>query len=176
MTLPFYFLVDKSFCAKESTQRKFLSWQSETPNAINIVMIISISIIIILIIGIIIIIIVLLLVVVIYFVVMIFIIVILDNLRIDVYGFIELTKYFLKFYPDYFLSPLQISGSAVETLFGQYKYTSGSKLDAANYGTCRSKYLTKQAVHHSGQFYRDQELNIHLTPLEKKSYNSINRK
>ena len=85
-------------------------------------MIMIISIIIILIIGIIIIIIiVLLLVVVIYSVVMIFIIVILsawDNLRIDVYGFIELTKYFLKVYPDYFLSPLRISGSAVETLFG----------------------------------------------------------
>ena len=73
-------------------------------------------------------------------------------------------------HPGYFLSPLRISGSAVETLFGQYKYMSGSKLDAANYSTCRSKYLTKQAVHHSGLFYRDQNLSIPVAPLEKKKY------
>lgn len=95
-----------------------------------------------------------------------------DNLRIDVYGFIELTRHFLKSYPGYFLSPLRISGSAVESLFGQYKYMSGSKLDAANYATCRSKYLANQAVHHSGQFYRDQELSIPIAPLEKKKYSS----
>lgn len=94
-----------------------------------------------------------------------------DNLRVDVYGFIELTKYFLKQYPGYFLSPLRISGSAVETLFGQYKYMSSNKLDAANYATCRSKYLTKQAVHYSGKFYRDQELSIPVAPLERKRYN-----
>ena len=48
---------------------------------------------------------------------------------------------------------------------------SGSKLDAANYSTCRSKYLTKQAVHHSGLFYRDQNLSIpDVAPLEKKKY------
>ena len=68
------------------------------------------------------------------------------------------------------MSPLRISGSAVETLFGQYKYKSGSKLDAANYSTCRSKYLAKQAVHHSGQFYREQDLTIPVAPLEKKKY------
>ena len=53
-----------------------------------------------------------------------------DNLRINVYGFIGLAKYFFESHPDYFLSPLRISGSAVESLFGQYKYMSGSKLDA----------------------------------------------
>lgn len=93
-----------------------------------------------------------------------------DNLRIDVYGFRELAAYFFEKHPGYFLSPLRISGSAVETLFGQYKYMSGSKLDASNYHSCRSKYLVKQAVHHSGQFYRDQKLNIPIAPLEKKKY------
>ena len=87
-----------------------------------------------------------------------------DNLRIDVYGFTELTKYFFRCYSGYFLSPLRLSGSPVETLFGQYKYMSGSRLDAANYSTCR---YNKQAVHHSGQFYRDQELSILLAPLNK---------
>ncbi len=49
-------------------------------------------------------------------------------------------------------------------------YMSGSKLDASNYASCRSKYLAKQAVHHSGQFYRDQKLSIPIAPLEKKIY------
>ena len=76
-----------------------------------------------------------------------------DNLRIDVYGFVGFTKYLFERHPGYFVSPLRISGSAVETLFGQYKYMSGNKLDAANYSTCRSKYLTKLGIDHSGHFY-----------------------
>ena len=98
-----------------------------------------------------------------------------DNLRIDVYGFLQLSKHFLEQHPGYFLSPLRISGSAVETLFSQYKYMAGSKLDASNYPSCRSKYLAKQAVHHSGQFYRDQDLTIPLAPLEKKQYNKLRK-
>ena len=86
------------------------------------------------------------------------------------YGFRELADYFFEKHPGYFLSPLRISGSAVESLFGQYKYMSGSKLDASNYSSCRSKYLAKQAVHHSGQFYRDQQLSIPIAPLERKQY------
>jgi hypothetical protein len=92
-------------------------------------------------------------------------------LRIDVYGFLKLAEYFLEKHPRYFLSPLRISGSAVETLFSQYKYMSSSKLDAANYPTCRSKYLAKQAAHYSGKFYRDQDLKIPVAPLERKKYN-----
>ena len=34
------------------------------------------------------------------------------------------------------------------------------------------KFLAKQAVHHSGLFYRDQELSIPIAPLEKKKYSS----
>lgn len=39
-----------------------------------------------------------------------------------IYGFLKLTGYFLEKHPGYFMSPLRVSGSAVETLFGQYKY------------------------------------------------------
>lgn len=73
------------------------------------------------------------------------------------------------------MSPLRISGSAVETLFGQYKYMAGSKLDAANYPSCRAKYLAKQAAHHSGQFYRDQDLKIPVAPLERKKYSKLKK-
>lgn len=53
-----------------------------------------------------------------------------DLLRIDIYGFCET---FLSKYPGYFISPLRLSGSAVETIFSQYKYTCGGKLNAGNY-------------------------------------------
>ena len=40
--------------------------------------------------------------------------------------------------------------SAVETLFSQYKYNAGGKLDAVNYATARAASLVKQVVssHH----------------------------
>ena len=74
-------------------------------------------------------------------------------------------------YPGYFISPLRLSGSAVESLFGQFKYSSGGKLDAANYSTARAACMVKQVVanHHSGQDYRDKELIISDLPLQKKT-------
>ena len=45
-------------------------------------------------------------------------------------------------YPGYFISPLRLSGPAVEILFGHFKYSSGGKLDAANYSTARATDLT----------------------------------
>ena len=73
------------------------------------------------------------------------------------------------------MSPLRISASAIETLFSQYKYMTGSKLDASNYASCRSKYLTKQSVHYSGKFYRNEQLSIPIAPLVKKKYGHINK-
>ena len=60
----------------------------------------------------------------------------------------------------------------MESLFAQYKYTTGGKLDAANYSVARAAFLTKQAInnHHSGKGYRDMPLQIHPLPLEKKKY------
>ena len=139
-----WYNIDPSYCATDSGQRKFLSWQSRQDNTCNLYVHIQCF-------------------------------VAWDNLRIDVYGFTALAEHFLENHPGYFLSPLRISGSAVETLFGQYKYMSGSKLDAANYPTCRSKYLANQAVHHSGQFYRDQDLTIPVAPLERKSISVVQR-
>jgi hypothetical protein len=65
------------------------------------------------------------------------------------------------------------SGSALETLFGQYKYAAGGKLDASNYATARAACLVRNIVtpHHRGKDYRDISLNSTATPLEKKKYN-----
>ena len=65
------------------------------------------------------------------------------------------------------------SGSAVETLFSQYKYLTGGKLDAANYATARAAYMIKKGVdvaHHSGKGYRDTLVNTGDLTLERKKY------
>ncbi len=77
-------------------------------------------------------------------------------IRILTTGFKLHCKDFIARYPDYFISPLRVSGSSVETLFAQYKHLSGSKLDSVNYTTARAKYLCNKSVvasHHSGKYY-----------------------
>ena len=95
-----------------------------------------------------------------------------DLLRIDVQGFTEFCHDFLSRHDGYFVSPLRLSGSAIESIFGQFKYNAGGKLDAANYRIARAAFLTKQASegHHSGKGYRDMPLYVQSVPLEKKKY------
>ena len=92
-----------------------------------------------------------------------------DLLRIDIYGFTFFCETFLSKYSEYFISPLRLSGSAVETIFSQYKYTCGGKLDAGNYYTARAANLVKQVVanHASGKDYRNEELSTIALPLKK---------
>ena len=96
-----------------------------------------------------------------------------DLLRIDVYGFKIFTEDFLSWHPKHFISPLRISGSAIETLFSQFKYAAGGKLDASNYATARAACLIRSAVsvHHSAKGYRDAAIATQPLPLEKKKYN-----
>ena len=95
-----------------------------------------------------------------------------DLLRIDVYGFNAFAKWFLQAYPTHFISPLRVSGSAVESLFSQYKYSAGGKLDAVNYSTSRCSHLVKQCTtsHQTGKEYRDQSIGILELPLVKHKY------
>ena len=97
----------------------------------------------------------------------------LDLLRIDVYSLKTFCEWFLSAYPTNFVSPLRISGSAVESLFSQYKHIAGGKLDSVNYTTARGAHLMKQIVseHHSGANYRDQNISIAELGLKKKVYN-----
>ena len=89
------------------------------------------------------------------------------------YGIQAFCKWFLETYPSYFVSPLRLSGSAVESLFSQYKFSAGGKLDSVNFTTARAAHLVKQcaASHHSGKSYRDESLSFIETPLQKTSYN-----
>jgi hypothetical protein len=93
-------------------------------------------------------------------------------LRIDVYGLKSFCKYFFSRFPDYFISPLRLSGSSVESLFSQYKFNAGGKLDAANYSSARASSLIKQVAsnHHSGKGYRDCNPTVVHLPLKRKLY------
>ena len=104
-----------------------------------------------------------------------FVIIAFDLLRIDIHGFNMFCRYFLEKYPGYFISPLRVLGSAVETLFSQFKYSAGGKLDAANYSYTRAVSLVKQVAktHHSGKDYRDGSLATPNLPLSKKVYGKI---
>ena len=95
-----------------------------------------------------------------------------DLLRIDVYGFNAFAKWFLQTYPTYFISPLRVSGCAVESLFSQYKYSAGGKLDTVNYVTSRRSHLVKQCTtsHQTGKDYRDQCIGTLELPLVKHKY------
>ena len=88
------------------------------------------------------------------------------------YGFNAFCCDFLHRHPGYFVSPLRLSGSAVETLFSQYKRLAGSKLDAVNYVTARAAQLIQQTVtsHHSGCDYRNNKLAMSDIELERKRY------
>ncbi|XP_065914376.1 uncharacterized protein [Dysidea avara] len=95
-----------------------------------------------------------------------------DLLCIDVYSFRAFCKDFFAKHPGYFVSPLRISGSAVESLFSQFKRNAGGKLDSCNYVTARCAHLVQQCAsgHHSGVGYRDETLTYMELPLHKKSY------
>ena len=97
-----------------------------------------------------------------------------DLLRIDVQGFSEFCHYFLENHPGYFVSPLRLSGSAIESVFRQFKFNVGGKLDATNYRVARAAFLMKQASegHHSGKSYRDAPLSVQDVTLERKKYKS----
>uniref|UniRef100_A0A1X7UL55 Uncharacterized protein n=1 Tax=Amphimedon queenslandica TaxID=400682 RepID=A0A1X7UL55_AMPQE len=65
-----------------------------------------------------------------------------------------------------------LAWQTVETLFSQYKYNAGGKLDAVNYATARAASLVKQVVssHHCSKDYKDQPLQTTELPLNRKQY------
>ena len=75
-----------------------------------------------------------------------------------VYGFLQFSQWFMAAYPDYFISPLRINGSAIESIFSVLKFTAGGNLSASNYGSFRGRVITGRDViinSNSERGYRD---------------------
>lgn len=79
------------------------------------------------------------------------------------YGFIGLTEDFLQRNPGYFIVPVCISGSAIDSVFSCLKYISGGNLSAINYPTSLSALVTQREIasNHKGEKgYRNVSLNL----------------
>ena len=79
-------------------------------------------------------------------------------MRCMVYGFLQFSQWFMAAYPDYFISPLRINGSAIESIFRVLKFTAGGNLSASNYGSFCGRVITGREViinSNSERGYRD---------------------
>ena len=50
------------------------------------------------------------------------------------YGFLQCYRWFNAAYTDYFIIPLPINGSSIESIFSVLKSAAGGNLFASNYG------------------------------------------
>ena len=94
-----------------------------------------------------------------------------DLLRICYFGFIAFCENFLTKYPGYYIAPLKLNGSAVETLFSQFKFNAGGKLTSLNYTTAKRSLMLRRGIHghHSSSAgYRDVPTYCEDVPLKRK--------
>ena len=69
-----------------------------------------------------------------------------DLLRLTIEGFLGLCNDFLTRNPGYFIKPIRVNGSVIESLFGRFKYNAGGHLSAVNYRGCVAKLIIADAV------------------------------
>ena len=83
-----------------------------------------------------------------------------------VHGFLSFCEWFFtSVSPDgrYFLSPLRINGSALESIFSVLKHTSGGNLSAIAYSPALGRLINRKSLtqnKNSEKGYRDQSLNL----------------
>jgi len=95
-----------------------------------------------------------------------------DLLRLVRYGMVSFCEEYIQRHQGYYIVPVRISGSAVETLFSQMKHAGGGRLSATNYRSSRASVLTQRSIHtwhSSGKDYRDAALDFSGTPMRRKS-------
>ena len=88
-------------------------------------------------------------------------------------GFLGFCQEFLQNHPGYFITPVRINGSAVESYFSQLKYAARGQLSAVNYETAQAAIETSKAAstkRPSEADYRDAGLDIQPVQLKKHKY------
>ena len=87
------------------------------------------------------------------------------------YGFTEFCKYFLEKYPGYYIWPLRLNGSALETIFSQLKFNMNGQLSSVNYPAALTTLKLKRRIHgRRGKFvYRRTPLYVREIQLKRKS-------
>lgn len=88
-------------------------------------------------------------------------------------GFRGFCEQFLLTNPGYFIIPVRINGSAIETYFSQLKYTARGQLSAINYATAQAALETSKDVsikRPREADYRNAGLDINSVQLKKHKY------
>lgn len=79
------------------------------------------------------------------------------------FGFTGLCEYFVTRYPGYFISPIRVNGSVVESLFSSLKYISGGHLSSVNYSSSLTALTTQRETtvnRYSEEGYRTDIISI----------------
>lgn len=90
-----------------------------------------------------------------------------DLLRITVKGFLGFCQDFLTRNPGYYIQPVRINGSVVESLFSRFKYHANGNLSSVNYRGCVAKMIISDAVK-GGETYRTSSVDLHGILTKKK--------
>lgn len=61
-------------------------------------------------------------------------------------GFTGLCQEILATYPDYFITPIRVNGSAIESVFSCLKYISGGHLSSVNYSSSLTALATQREI------------------------------
>ena len=85
-----------------------------------------------------------------------------DLMRLLYFGFTGFCTDFTATYgPDHYVVPVRINGSAIESLFGRFKFDAGGNLSAINYEAALSCIMTADAIARTcTDSYRNSELNV----------------
>ena len=85
-----------------------------------------------------------------------------DLMRLLYFGFTGFCADFTATYgPDHYVVPVRINGSAIESLFGRFKFDAGGNLSAINYEAALSRVMTADAIARTcTDSYRNSELNV----------------
>lgn len=91
-----------------------------------------------------------------------------DLLRVVRYGFVEFCKDFTARNPGYYVVPVRVTGSAIETVFSQLKHAAGGRLTATNFASARASLAIQRhsvPCHPANTGYRDAPVNFAPVPL-----------
>ena len=86
-----------------------------------------------------------------------------DLLQIMYGGFIGLCEEFLTSHSGYFIAPIRVNGSALESVFSCLKYIAGGNLASTNYPSSLASYMTQAdnpVNPHAEEGYRTEVPNI----------------
>ena len=81
-----------------------------------------------------------------------------DLLRLMYHGFTEFCDDFLRRFPSYFVSPLRINGSALETIFSQLRANSNNYLTSTNYEYSLRNITLRKRLPATQDGYRNEKL------------------